>query len=133
VAREAAEAAAAAAALAAQPKDPPQNMRAVLHPDGSFGIALEVRALSCNLLQPASGRTSCSRRTQYGDVVTHACAIHARSSGHIRACWNQCTMRALFSDSPACMKQHPIASSLRVQQQLANFWTPAMQHTSLQV
>ena len=46
-AREAAEATAAAAALAAEPKDPPANMRAVLHPDGSFGIALEVRLLDC--------------------------------------------------------------------------------------
>lgn len=45
-AQEAAAVTAADAALAAEPKDPPRNMRAVLHPDGSFGIALEVRELS---------------------------------------------------------------------------------------
>lgn len=45
-AQAAADAAAAAAALTAEPKDPPVHMRAVLHPDGSFGVAVEARALS---------------------------------------------------------------------------------------
>ena len=43
-AQAASDAAAAAAAAAAEPKEAPLNMRAVLHPDGSFGVAVEVRA-----------------------------------------------------------------------------------------
>jgi hypothetical protein len=37
-----AEADAAAAAEAGEPKEPPPCMRAVLHPDGTFSIAVEV-------------------------------------------------------------------------------------------
>ena len=55
----AAMAAAAAAAEAAEPKDPPQNMHAVLQPDGSVSLAIEVRRLfhllkhSCRYSIPA--------------------------------------------------------------------------------